>query len=236
MKRYSWGGRAILAAFTLVELLVVISIIGMLIALLLPAVQAARESARSTQCCNNLRQIGLALDMYVDSQGADGRYPYVALQPVTGNGTDANKDKFLGLAQALGPFIEQTAASEAKIDDFKSYSTFCCPDDSPQVAAELHYPEGKSMFETEGTSYTYNLRRAGKMYELRRPRTRAELLRNEDRKPPENESSCVIWLVTDAAYFHGDKRNLASRNYLYADGHVASGNEESAATLEYSGK
>jgi prepilin-type N-terminal cleavage/methylation domain-containing protein/prepilin-type processing-associated H-X9-DG protein len=105
-------------AFTLVELLVVIAIIGVLIALLLPAVQAAREAARRMQCTNNMKQYGIALHNYHDTNFA---FPAAGSQirKFHQSGADWNNFSFFSTHVSLLPFYEQSA----RFDGFQTGST-----------------------------------------------------------------------------------------------------------------
>ncbi|MBN1854493.1 MAG: DUF1559 domain-containing protein [Pirellulales bacterium] len=89
------------SGFTLVELLVVIAIIGILVALLLPAIQAAREAARRMQCSNNLKQWGLAIHNY---HGALKTIPYGT---ISDGGTSTNAKDRKTFVIALWPYLEE---------------------------------------------------------------------------------------------------------------------------------
>lgn len=91
------------SAFTLVELLVVVAIIGVLVALLLPAVQAAREASRRSHCQNNLKQIGLACLNYETARRG--------LPPVSSN-SPAERLNGLGWQVYILPFLEETAVAD----------------------------------------------------------------------------------------------------------------------------
>jgi prepilin-type N-terminal cleavage/methylation domain-containing protein/prepilin-type processing-associated H-X9-DG protein len=91
--------------FTLVELLVVIAIIGVLVALLLPAVQAAREAARRIQCQNHLKQLALAVTNYSDSMRA---YPASAIVDASSSMYDSKSGTMVSWIVLILPFAEQS--------------------------------------------------------------------------------------------------------------------------------
>ena len=134
------------SGFTLVELLVVIAIIGVMVGLLLPAVQAAREAARRSQCTNNLKQIGLGLQNY---HAATNRFPF---------GMGGTGNKFSALSQIL-PYLEQSSVHETinfsrPINDpvnsaarLAELSLFRCPSDlanaQPTAGGAVNYCPNK---------------------------------------------------------------------------------------------
>ncbi len=128
------------AGFTLVELLVVIAIIGILIALLLPAVQAAREAARRSQCTNNLKQISLAFHNYHDVYKTFPRWTYQAYtwQGIGNAGDNTWWTGFTAMTMAL-PYLEQGTVYN-KID------WSCRPEDTNPAGTSMGPPANNDLF------------------------------------------------------------------------------------------
>jgi prepilin-type N-terminal cleavage/methylation domain-containing protein/prepilin-type processing-associated H-X9-DG protein len=159
-----WSGET-RRAFTLIELLVVIAIIGVLIALLLPAVQKVRESANRIKCQNNLKQMGLALQSYHDGNGS---FPpgYYYNPPHTGTGPfGLNTAPGWGWAAYLLPYLEQEPL--ARMFDFQVgleqtryenvrttvLSVFKCPSDSKTGVYIVQDPWGEPLGRAATNSY-----------------------------------------------------------------------------------
>jgi len=137
-------------AFTLIELLVVIAIIGILAALIVPAMGKAREGARRAMCTNNLRQHGIAWYLYLDEH--DECFPQDGIPP---SNVQCDMFTFGGKAGIEYPYSTYTATMRPlnrylDVDNTSSAEIFHCPDDTKASVG------GKTMFDNYGTSYYYN--------------------------------------------------------------------------------
>lgn len=117
------------AGFTLIELLVVISIIGVLAGLILPTLGRAKEAGRSTACLSNLRQIGIAIQLYVDDH--HNRLPVIRDRLVETNGAPAAAAALDSIDVVLSNYLGNVQVLR-------------CPSDLPRL------------FETTGSSYSWN--------------------------------------------------------------------------------
>lgn len=193
-------------AFTLVELLVVIAIIGILLALLLPAVQAARESARKTTCASNLRQVGLAMNQFCDTHR--GAFPQTSH-------TDVDKSWIFTLA----PFME--SCDQIRI----------CPDDAQ---ADARRAARMSSYVMNG--YLAVPKIPGAVLNLMQVSAKSktiECFEIADAAPVGIDSDhvhCYDWFSTSNLkggltwnainYDITTSRHSDAAHYLYADGHV----------------
>ena len=149
-------------AFTLIELLVVIAIIGVLVGLLLPAVQQAREAARRMACGNNIKQLAMSIANY---ESAMKRYPpgCQTFYDVDSSVTQADGDDAWGWAVNVLPFIEQqplfdalspntpssfktALADSAKLRAMETELTIMiCPSDAPEPLNSMRLMDGKAL-------------------------------------------------------------------------------------------
>jgi len=199
-------------AFSLIELLVVVSIIALLLAIILPSFRSARRQAKMTVCGAHLRQIGVAMGEYLASH--NDRFPYASRFPSMGP---------LPLETAEPLYIAEVLADQLK----NELDVFDCPEDRPGKYAREAPNSGKSYIQSERSSYEYRMivgppPPGGTFQDMfLAGKTTDEVSRMITRVVEEPAPTSAIWYFRDWNGFHAQKNRSQSRNYLHLDGHVA---------------
>ncbi len=184
--------------FTLIELMVVVAIIGVLMSILLPAINKARVSSRRAVCASNLKQIGVVLQLYLGEHR--DRLPHAsALPSVLPWPVEGEKPIYIAKVLKPGPDVHS--------------EIYRCPEDESDNL-RLEPNSGKSYFESEKSSYEYRTRpRLG-------GRTTREIASLYDQFTDRVIAENTIWVMRDYDNFHGPGGKPGARRYLYVDGHV----------------
>lgn len=172
------------SAFTLIELLVVIAIIGVLVGLLLPAVQQAREAARRSTCINNLKQIGLAFHNYndVNKEFPKGIHYCGSGGTSWGGPTASDRPRGWGWGAYILPYIEEMTVNDAlnpgvgQVSTLYSsasgqavINTFLCPSDVVPVINQVRTLNGANSMKVATSNYVGNsgnaLKNSGQQYQ-----------------------------------------------------------------------